>query len=378
MYVPCTLKKYNGLITSPQVVSACTFQKSCECPCAHVIRCVLASTGMSDAAIMELNLPTGIPIVYELDKDLKPIKPMQFLGDEETVSKAMEAVAAQGKVKKWRGNRPKDYKRIHTAPKSLYLSLKLNRVIYVSLTNRIAFYNFLINPLVCHGQINFNRPMCLCILGAMLWSVNVYVNVYFYFYFKTIPYPKHYESGVHLWMQAITSSHLTTAVRIKSTWHGHDCSPNLLQTPSHNTTKPSPLLIFKSLVLDYPTLTQQIKLTTILSTSFFAWLIPPPSFFALTQGFQQNGALLCKLTQRAHQRGCWVRFGSRPTLWCSGISSSSSSQYKSLLQTAHCGNGKLPALQLESSSGFLVTKGRAVLVCDGLWLEKDKVGTRQS
>lgn len=59
---------------------------------------------MSDAAIMELNLPTGIPIVYELDKDLKPIKPMQFLGDEETVRKAMEAVAAQGKVKKWRAD----------------------------------------------------------------------------------------------------------------------------------------------------------------------------------------------------------------------------------------------------------------------------------
>jgi len=56
--------------------------------------------GMSDAAIMELNLPTGIPIVYELDANLKPIKPMAFLGDEETVKKAMEAVAAQGKAKK--------------------------------------------------------------------------------------------------------------------------------------------------------------------------------------------------------------------------------------------------------------------------------------
>uniref|UniRef100_A0A7M4FGH0 phosphoglycerate mutase (2,3-diphosphoglycerate-dependent) n=1 Tax=Crocodylus porosus TaxID=8502 RepID=A0A7M4FGH0_CROPO len=56
--------------------------------------------GLSDAAIMELNLPTGIPIVYELDDNLKPTKPMQFLGDEETVRKAMEAVAAQGKVKK--------------------------------------------------------------------------------------------------------------------------------------------------------------------------------------------------------------------------------------------------------------------------------------
>ncbi|OBS78996.1 hypothetical protein A6R68_18606 [Neotoma lepida] len=49
---------------------------------------------------MELNLPTGIPIVYELDKNLKSVKPMQFLGDEETVQKAMEDVAAQGKVKK--------------------------------------------------------------------------------------------------------------------------------------------------------------------------------------------------------------------------------------------------------------------------------------
>lgn len=60
----------------------------------------LSFLGMSDAAIMELNLPTGIPIVYELDADLKPVKPMSFLGDEETVKKAMEAVAAQGKAKK--------------------------------------------------------------------------------------------------------------------------------------------------------------------------------------------------------------------------------------------------------------------------------------
>lgn len=67
--------------------------------CLHLL-CLLASPGMSDAAIMELNLPTGIPIVYELDANLKPIKPMSFLGDEETVKKAMAAVAAQGKAKK--------------------------------------------------------------------------------------------------------------------------------------------------------------------------------------------------------------------------------------------------------------------------------------
>lgn len=54
---------------------------------------------LSDAAIMELNLPTGIPFVYELDEDMKPVDSMVFLGDEETVKKAMAAVAAQGKAK---------------------------------------------------------------------------------------------------------------------------------------------------------------------------------------------------------------------------------------------------------------------------------------
>lgn len=54
---------------------------------------------MSDEAIMGLNLPTGIPFVYELDENMKPVRSMQFLGDEETVKKAMEAVAAQGKSK---------------------------------------------------------------------------------------------------------------------------------------------------------------------------------------------------------------------------------------------------------------------------------------
>ncbi|XP_059053414.1 phosphoglycerate mutase 1 [Achroia grisella] len=54
---------------------------------------------LSDAAIMELNLPTGIPFVYELDENLKPVNSMVFLGDEETVKKAVAAVAAQGKAK---------------------------------------------------------------------------------------------------------------------------------------------------------------------------------------------------------------------------------------------------------------------------------------
>ncbi|KAK2713340.1 hypothetical protein QYM36_009266 [Artemia franciscana] len=54
---------------------------------------------LSDEAIMGINLPNRIPFFYELDDNLKLIKSMQFLGDEETVYKAMEAVAIQGKPK---------------------------------------------------------------------------------------------------------------------------------------------------------------------------------------------------------------------------------------------------------------------------------------
>lgn len=55
--------------------------------------------GISDEGIMTLNLPTGIPFVYELDENLKPVVSMKFLGDEETVAKAIASVAAQGKAK---------------------------------------------------------------------------------------------------------------------------------------------------------------------------------------------------------------------------------------------------------------------------------------
>ena len=53
---------------------------------------------VSDEAILKLNIPTGMPLVYELDEDLKPIK-NYYLGDEETVKAAMDAVASQGKAK---------------------------------------------------------------------------------------------------------------------------------------------------------------------------------------------------------------------------------------------------------------------------------------
>ena len=53
---------------------------------------------ISDDDIVRLNIPTGIPLVYELDEALKPIK-SYYLGDPEEVAKAMEAVAKQGKAK---------------------------------------------------------------------------------------------------------------------------------------------------------------------------------------------------------------------------------------------------------------------------------------
>jgi len=54
--------------------------------------------GISDEEIVGLNIPTGVPLVYELDANLKPIK-HYYLGDAEEIKKAMDAVASQGKAK---------------------------------------------------------------------------------------------------------------------------------------------------------------------------------------------------------------------------------------------------------------------------------------
>jgi len=52
--------------------------------------------GISDDAISELNIPTGIPLVYELGDDFMPVKPGQYL-DPEAAAAGAAAVAAQGK-----------------------------------------------------------------------------------------------------------------------------------------------------------------------------------------------------------------------------------------------------------------------------------------
>ena len=54
--------------------------------------------GISDADIVNHNIPTGIPLVYELDEKLKPIK-SYYLGDQEAIKAAQDAVANQGKAK---------------------------------------------------------------------------------------------------------------------------------------------------------------------------------------------------------------------------------------------------------------------------------------
>lgn len=54
--------------------------------------------GVSDEQITQLNIPTGIPLVYELDTEIRPIK-NYYLGDPAAVRAAQEAVANQGKAK---------------------------------------------------------------------------------------------------------------------------------------------------------------------------------------------------------------------------------------------------------------------------------------
>ncbi|AMO24188.1 2,3-diphosphoglycerate-dependent phosphoglycerate mutase [Ramlibacter solisilvae] len=53
--------------------------------------------GISDSDIVGLNIPNGIPLVYELDAALKPLR-RYYLGDQEAIAKAAAAVANQGKA----------------------------------------------------------------------------------------------------------------------------------------------------------------------------------------------------------------------------------------------------------------------------------------
>ncbi len=54
--------------------------------------------GIGDEDIVGLNIPTGVPLVYELDAKLRPLK-HYYLGDANEIAKRLAAVAAQGKAK---------------------------------------------------------------------------------------------------------------------------------------------------------------------------------------------------------------------------------------------------------------------------------------
>ena len=60
---------------------------------------LLERVDVSEEEILKLNIPTGIPLVYELDQDLKPLR-HYYLGDQAEIEKAMQAVANQGKAAK--------------------------------------------------------------------------------------------------------------------------------------------------------------------------------------------------------------------------------------------------------------------------------------
>lgn len=53
---------------------------------------------ISDEEITQLNIPTGVPLIYELGDDLEPLK-HYYLGDPEKIAKAIQTVTAQGKIK---------------------------------------------------------------------------------------------------------------------------------------------------------------------------------------------------------------------------------------------------------------------------------------
>ena len=53
---------------------------------------------LSDEAIIDVNVPTGIPLVYELDEELQPMR-SYYLGDAQAVANAQHAVASQGRAR---------------------------------------------------------------------------------------------------------------------------------------------------------------------------------------------------------------------------------------------------------------------------------------
>ena len=102
----CPLTEY----LKDTVAGFCPTGTKRSCPPSRVDKVIIAAHGnslralvkyldnISDKDIVSLNIPTGVPLVYELDAQLKPTR-HYYLGDPEEVARAAAAVAAQGKAK---------------------------------------------------------------------------------------------------------------------------------------------------------------------------------------------------------------------------------------------------------------------------------------
>jgi 2,3-bisphosphoglycerate-dependent phosphoglycerate mutase len=90
-FLPCWHEKIAPMVSSGQKVLITAHGNSLRALVKYL-------DNVPDEVIPELNIPTGMPLVYELDDDLKPLK-HYYLGDAARVEAAMQAVANQGKAK---------------------------------------------------------------------------------------------------------------------------------------------------------------------------------------------------------------------------------------------------------------------------------------
>jgi 2,3-bisphosphoglycerate-dependent phosphoglycerate mutase len=86
---------YWNEIISPQVQAG---QRVLICAHGNSLRALVKYLdNLSEQEVLELNIPTGVPLVYELDDNLKPLR-NYYLGDQAKIEQAMQAVANQGKI----------------------------------------------------------------------------------------------------------------------------------------------------------------------------------------------------------------------------------------------------------------------------------------
>ena len=89
--IPCWRERLAPLVAAGERVLVAAHGNSLRALVKHL-------DGVSDAEIVGLNIPTAVPLVYELDDALRPLR-HYYLGDPEAIAKAAAAVANQGKAR---------------------------------------------------------------------------------------------------------------------------------------------------------------------------------------------------------------------------------------------------------------------------------------